>query len=940
MSRTGATDSAASKESRRLARRRHFGRAGIHAHRGTRGRRADLDRRRLDAQGLGAAGRTVLRAERSEVAIQQGAGGARPHADAPVRAARADLAARLLERSPDPGTASRTSLTIRPDLSEPFVTTPGEGETARVEPAPKDFAVGLGGATITGKLYRYVTWRDETCPLSLCEGGENTKRATVAVTHDPGDGAAPAVWVSTIVADPARPRRARRRRPAEARRRRPGHRTIVLPVRHALRAGTRQPQSGATRRTTRPPRAPRPRTTRPASNPDAGEAARPDGRERRRPATSSTPAVSSIVRPRRRLRRRASRTLDRGPSCAVLPLRRCVQRGGTQASGACTRGAPRSCRSPSTLDGLGDGLALHHHRRGRAAAGRLCATLLDRQTAERRSTDRVLGTAVYDLSSWPTTSGGSPSASGSPQAETVPAGHRLGAGAARPRRVGRRHLAPLRPPPLPVAARGGDHHPAMRCSRPHRTRLLARSGRSRSPSRSRSCSWSWGLATVSLRGALTSQTQSCATATSSGPCRPRTRARGGHVPDQPDAAGLAPVRHGPASAAPDRLPLQADGWCAAQSEDLGDGRRTRCGSPAAIALTANGQALSSARWSRRARSNGVRRRVLHAHHGRHRRAGLPGGYAGVSLDGLDVGNNCRSPAALGSNGNIVLKNCAVGLRRRRRPGPASRVRIQNNAQRLRRLLHARPPRRASTSSRWTRATRRPSTTTTRIGNPPAGTSPDPCSVLLSIDWNPSTRVLQPAQQRDADARRRRLQLLPARPRQHRAAQDRGPAARDGSQDLHRLPGALRRRQRNGLGVGANNSSIVNMNTDPTTLQLYVVGSPTIATSVDFSNGVDLATDMIMAVYAPILDRHAAQQRAAHRRDRGAVARPPEQRHAHLPRADRRHHERQPAPPLPYGGVQGVRERPGDAPRSTPAASGSVARPRPDRGRAAHRLPRL
>jgi hypothetical protein len=49
---------------------------------------------------------------------------------------------------------------------------------------------------------------------------------------------------------------------------------------------------------------------------------------------------------------------------------------------------------------------------------------------------------------------------------------------------------------------------------------------------------------------------------------------------------------------------------------------------------------------------------------------------------------------------------------------------------------------------------------------------------------------------------------------------------------------------------ANNSSIVNLNTDPTTLQLYVVGSPTVATSVDFSNGVTLPTDLLMAIYAP------------------------------------------------------------------------------------------
>ena len=46
----------------------------------------------------------------------------------------------------------------------------------------------------------------------------------------------------------------------------------------------------------------------------------------------------------------------------------------------------------------------------------------------------------------------------------------------------------------------------------------------------------------------------------------------------------------------------------------------------------------------------------------------------------------------------------------------------------------------------------------------------------------------------------------------------------------------------------NNSGIVNMNSDPTTLQLHVAGSPTAATSVSFENSFDAT--MIMAVYAP------------------------------------------------------------------------------------------
>ena len=46
----------------------------------------------------------------------------------------------------------------------------------------------LGTTPITGHVYRFVTWRDENCPYSLCDGTENTKRLTVAITVDPTGG--------------------------------------------------------------------------------------------------------------------------------------------------------------------------------------------------------------------------------------------------------------------------------------------------------------------------------------------------------------------------------------------------------------------------------------------------------------------------------------------------------------------------------------------------------------------------------------------------------------------------------------------------------------------------------------------------------------------------------------------------------------------------------
>ena len=59
------------------------------------------------------------------------------------------------------------------------------------------------------------------------------------------------------------------------------------------------------------------------------------------------------------------------------------------------------------------------------AAGRVCVTLIDRQTAAGVPTDRVLGTGVYDLSSWPTDVRRISFSFRLSQQETVPASHRL-----------------------------------------------------------------------------------------------------------------------------------------------------------------------------------------------------------------------------------------------------------------------------------------------------------------------------------------------------------------------------------------------------------------------------------------------------------------------------------------------------------------------------------
>jgi prepilin-type N-terminal cleavage/methylation domain-containing protein len=74
-----------------------------------------------------------------------------------------------------------------------------------IEPGPTTFYAGETGAAVSGKIYRYITWRDENC--AACTGTQNTKRLFVAVTIDPvpdrpGIGPRKPVWLSSIAIDP------------------------------------------------------------------------------------------------------------------------------------------------------------------------------------------------------------------------------------------------------------------------------------------------------------------------------------------------------------------------------------------------------------------------------------------------------------------------------------------------------------------------------------------------------------------------------------------------------------------------------------------------------------------------------------------------------------------------------------------------------------------
>jgi prepilin-type N-terminal cleavage/methylation domain-containing protein len=155
---------------------------------------------------FGASGRTTLISQNTEVGAQQ----AQAELDRLSKLRYGELA---LTSTPTASTdpknpnyrVSGTNFNVRTGLTEALLTTPGEGATAKVDPGPSNFAVGQNESTITGKIYRYVTWRDENCPANVCDGAQNTKRVIVAVSLDPIANSVQRnpLWFSTVIADPS-----------------------------------------------------------------------------------------------------------------------------------------------------------------------------------------------------------------------------------------------------------------------------------------------------------------------------------------------------------------------------------------------------------------------------------------------------------------------------------------------------------------------------------------------------------------------------------------------------------------------------------------------------------------------------------------------------------------------------------------------------------------
>jgi hypothetical protein len=293
--------------------------------------------------------------------------------------------------------------------------------------------------------------------------------------------------------------------------------------------------------------------------------------------------------------------------------------------------------------------------------------------------------------------------------------------------------------------------------------------------------------------------------------------------------------------------LAADGWCAPQTEDLGNGSSFSVRVSGVTTVSANGQMLAERRMVSTGIAGSTTRRVRVTMNAATGAPVFAQGYAAVSLATVDYGNNVRITGGLGSNGNIYLKNsaqvCGAAT-----PGPGKRLFIRNAAS----VCPTQSTAPAQTSFNLQPVDQGDAPTANdnaRIGSPPAAHRDDPCSSCESVMWDPATRVLELSNNATLTLGGNvysfcRLEL--SNSAQLKIATRTSGTVRIFMDSPENCGG--------GSGMGSvavgNSATFVNLNPSPSTFQLYAVGSETVATDVEFANGVDFQPDLVMAIFAP------------------------------------------------------------------------------------------
>ena len=291
---------------------------------------------------------------------------------------------------------------------------------------------------------------------------------------------------------------------------------------------------------------------------------------------------------------------------------------------------------------------------------------------------------------------------------------------------------------------------------------------------------------------------------------------------------------------------QSNGWCDAQTEDLGDGLSYTARISSGTNVTVNSQLLSTRRIVSTGSSGSVQRRVALSVNAATGAPIFPPGYAITSLNSVDFGNSVRVAGGLASNGNVTLRNSAQ-VCGPVTPGPGKTLTFHNSAG----VCGGFSTGPAQQDFQLQPVDLEGSTTTNHDARITAavtgtGTPADVCTSCDQIEWDPATRVLK--LRNDSTLTLSGDVYNFCQLELHNSAQL-IVAARPPNSPLKVY---IDTPESCGTGLGSavfrNNTGIVNLNSDPTTFQIRVAGSPTAATSVSFENSFDAS--MIMAVYAP------------------------------------------------------------------------------------------
>lgn len=289
-------------------------------------------------------------------------------------------------------------------------------------------------------------------------------------------------------------------------------------------------------------------------------------------------------------------------------------------------------------------------------------------------------------------------------------------------------------------------------------------------------------------------------------------------------------------------PVQVDGWCREQTEDLGDGAGFSYRVKAAVQVPVNGQWLLRRTIVSKGTANGVSRRVSSVV-GSATGASLFGDYSVISLEDLPITNSARVDGNVASNGNINLTNSAE-VCGNATPGPGKEFTTANSAHLCPGFVAA------ATTEPFILNPIDPGNTSSVNNNNLIGLQ-DVITKPAGVLWDTVTRALRMSIGSTLTLTGNVYSFCSLEIDNNSqliiAPRDPAVPVKIYIDSPEHCPGVINAgsvRLRNG-------GNLVNMNTSSTTLQLYVAGSATSDTYVDYDNNFTTAVNMV--IYAPQSD---------------------------------------------------------------------------------------